>query len=112
MTYLDDQDKELQRRAWTVCCDFHDDAPSILAHLLQWQAQYGVDEAGQKIEPPEGWSILPYRDVIPQVHREFYDGRWLHPRRCRSTMTPIFARPAGRCRAYAVPTTWLAGRDK
>ena len=66
---------------------------------------YGKTESGQDIEMPAGWKLLPLGYVVPHVHR-FADnfGRWLaEPRRCRSTMTPIFACISGNNRAYAVP---------
>jgi hypothetical protein len=107
------QDEELQLRAWTVCCDFHDEPIEILAHLKQWEAQYGRTSAGQVILPPPGWKILPFRMVIPNsTHREYSERNgWLQTRAGCSTMTPIFTRPAGDIRAYAVPDP-LAGQSK
>jgi hypothetical protein len=106
------QDEELQLRAWTVCCDFHDDPAEILAHLKQWEAQYGLID-GDPIVPPRGWKILPFRTVIPNsTHREYSERNgWLHQRVGCSTMTPIFTRPSGDIRAYAVPDP-LAGQSK
>lgn len=101
-------DDELQQQAWEVCCDFHDDPDDIRAHLTEWELVYGKSPDGTLIEPPPGWKILPFRTVIPHVHREFINGLgWIRPRTCRSTVTPIFAKPSI-CLAYAVP---LADRE-
>lgn len=95
---------KLQSRAWTVCCDFHDRSEDIQAHLLRWQAEYGKTKDGVEILPPEGWKILPFLTVIHGPHREYHNEYgWLSPRRGISTMTPIFARPSGVTRVFAVP---------
>ena len=90
---------------WAVCCDFHSEPREIARHLRDWGRQYGKTEGGLSIEPPPaGWTLLPYREVIPRVYCEYHEGLgWLGERRGHSTMSPIFARPAGRIRAYAVP---------
>lgn len=99
---MDITDK-LQRLAWTVCCDFHDDPAEIAEHNKRWELQYGKDEAGVLIQPPPGWKILPFKTVIPNgPHREYTANRWQPERSGLSTMTPIYARPAGKVFAYAV----------
>lgn len=92
-----------QTRAWTCCCDFHDDPEEIKQHLLRMQREYGRAENGEEIVPPEGWKILPFREEVPSAHREFIGSRWAAPRLGRSTMTPIWAKRAGNVLAFAVP---------
>lgn len=97
-------DEVLYTRRWSVCCDFHDDPKDIQEHLAKIQKQYGFTKEGDPIIAPKGWKILPFREIVPQVHRE-YDklAGWCSPRQCRSTMTPIFASISGYVLAYAVP---------
>jgi hypothetical protein len=70
---------------------------------------YGECSDGTPVTPPKGWKILPENLEVPQVHREFAEDyssgfcNWCSPRRCRSTMTPIWAMISGYCRAFAVP---------
>lgn len=74
--------------------------------------KYGYHR-GNKIEIPVGWKLLPEGIEVPAVHREFHSlwnsymedwtGQWASPRRCRSTMTPIYATIWGSVRAIAVP---------
>lgn len=99
--------EELQSQAWKCCCDFHDDPEDIKNHLTRWEAQYGKLESGETITPPDGWEIIPYREVINGKHREFIVSgtwaRWGMVRSGPSTMTPIFARPSRNVRAFARP---------
>lgn len=65
---------------------------------------YGLADDGHSIDAPIGWLLLCEGQAIPSVHREADErGHWLAPRRCRSTMTPIFAEVSGYRRAFAVP---------
>ena len=65
---------------------------------------YGYCDAGNEIQVPAGWKLLPEGERVPPVHREAKeDGAWCQPRRCCSTMTPIYARVSGYVRAFAVP---------
>lgn len=97
-------DEELWKRRWTVCCDFHDDPKEIQAHLVQMEKEYGRTKEGELIVPPAGWKILPFREIVPHIHREWIlHAGWAFPRRCRSTMTPIFAAVSGWVRVLAVP---------
>lgn len=73
--------------------------------------KYGYDHEGNEIVAPPGWRILKRGEQVPQIHREFLEGRnssgyyqlWAAPRRCHSTMTASTARVWGAVRAYAVP---------
>ncbi|WP_287278652.1 hypothetical protein [Ralstonia sp.] len=95
---------DLQTPGWACCCDFHDKPEDIAAHLKRWGEQYGRQTDGTPIEPPEGWVIVQFRANVPSAHREFHArAGWLRARRGHSTMTPIFARPAGEILAYATP---------
>lgn len=70
-------------------------------------SKYGFTDDGIEIFPPAGWKLLKEGDHIPQVHREFIDyvgtTMWNQPKRCRSTMTPMWAGVWGAVRAFAVP---------
>jgi hypothetical protein len=94
----------LYARRWSVCCDFHDDPKDIQEHLAEIQKQYGFTKDGKPIIAPKGWKILPFREIVPEVHRE-YDkfAGWCFPRRCCGTMTPIYATVSGWVLAFAVP---------
>ncbi len=54
-----------------------------------------------------GWELVKIGDKIPQIHialiKDVVDDRftWALPRRCRSTMTPLYARVWGNEIAYA-----------
>lgn len=87
----------------TACCDFHNCPEDIEAHLARWAAEYGKTRASVPLpSPPAGWVLMPFGAEVPSLHREFIEGAgWAAPRRCRSTVTPMFARPAGPVRAYA-----------
>lgn len=88
----------------TFCCDFHDRPEDVAAHLAKWEAAYGKHENGAPIKPPEGWRVMPFLDEISGRHREFWSGHgWLRERTSPSTNTPLFAHPAGRTLAFAVP---------
>jgi len=39
------------------------------------EPRYGHDAAGNEIEPPEGWEIVPEEEVIPEPHQFTLDGR-------------------------------------
>ena len=62
---------------------------------------------GTPVTIPEGWELIGVGDAIPKVHRvlvkDMIDGKltWVQPRRCHSTMTPIYARVWGNEIAYA-----------
>ncbi len=68
--------------------------------------RYGYDN-GNPVIIPEGWELVKIGDKIPQIHRvlikDVVDDRltWALPRRCRSTMTPLYARVWGNEIAYA-----------
>ena len=74
-------------------------------------SRYGFADDGTEIVAPPGWDIIPEGGDIPQAHREFlqlcpYRGKpgqalWASPRRCHSTMTPIYACVWGDVRAFA-----------
>lgn len=65
---------------------------------------YGQTDLGLPIQAPGGWRLLGVGEAIPPVHRECDgEGRWLQPRRCISTMTPLVAGVSGFRRAFAVP---------
>lgn len=87
------------------CCDFCDTPQEISEHIQRLQDTYGKDAEGKLIVPPQGWTVLPFGADIPSVHREWsLNSKWhAFPRQCRSTMTPLFAKPSGHVRAYAVP---------
>lgn len=68
---------------------------------------YGQTDEGTEIQMPDGWKLLPEGERVPSVHCEANsDGTWCRPRRCCSTMTPIYARVAGYVRAIAVPVDY------
>lgn len=68
---------------------------------------YGYSDEGLAIKLPAGWKLLPEGEYVPPVHREANEtGKWLQPRRCQSTMTPIYARVSGYVRAFAVPESY------
>lgn len=81
------------------------------AYCPYMKDMYGHTTDGTKVEAPKGWRILPEGTDVPQAHREYLedytDNRswWCDPRRCRSTMTAIYACIWGGVRAYAVPET-------
>jgi len=69
--------------------------------------EYGRSVDGQVILAPGGWKVLPEGEAVPALHREAKeDGTWCSPRRCRSTMTPLFASVSGYVRAIAVPESY------
>lgn len=96
---------EAVRAAGIVCCcDFCDTLLQCDAHLAAMKAQYDVFAA--RVDIPVGWTVVPFGEEIPQRHREydFHKNRWLHERRCHSTMTPMWAKPRGYVGLYAHPT--------
>jgi hypothetical protein len=69
--------------------------------------EYGRCADGREILAPSGWKLLPEGEAVPSFHREAKeDGTWCSPRRCRSTMTPLFACVSGYVRAFAVPEAY------
>lgn len=103
-------DEALQQRYRTVCCDFHDKPADIAAHWDRWAAEYGVDPAtGRRVQAPPGWAVLPLGTVIPNGPHRYWMARggWCYPFAGRTTVTPIYARPAGPALAYAVPVRTL-----
>lgn len=82
-----------------VCCDLCESLENSDKHVARLREAYRSD-----IEPPEGWAILPFGHEIPSVHREYIaPGGWARPRECRSTVTPLYAKPHGPVLAYAIP---------
>lgn len=88
-----------------ACCDFCETREEIDRHVTRMAAIYGRDETGNEIIPPAGWKVIPFGAAIPALHREWLKGcQWgAMPRRGRSTMTPIYARPSGHVLAFAEP---------
>ena len=134
MSRVQELEKLLARAQALVACagvarkgSFMDDACTLIADMSneltridtssafatgqfpKLKSQYGYLRDGTKIEPPKGWKILPEYLEVPHTHREFLQGyptpcQWAEPRRCRSTMTPIWAHaPWGYVMAIAVP---------
>jgi hypothetical protein len=65
-------------------------------------ARYGFFDNGDPIVAPDGWEIIPEGGEIPPEHREAAgEGLWCDPRRCHSTMTPMWACVWGYVRAFA-----------
>lgn len=84
--------------------------PSEAGYGARYGARYGLSADGRPIAAPTGWRLLCEGQEIPSVHREADEsGRWLAPRRCRSTMTPIVASVSGYRRAFAVPDDDVSG---
>lgn len=72
-------------------------------YLDRPKSRYGFD-GDLEIRAPKGWRLLPEGADIPQVHRVYGGGSgWCEPRRCHSTMTPIYACVWGYMKAFAVP---------
>lgn len=75
--------------------------------------RYGHSLSGQPLVMPAGWVLVPEGERVPHVHREFtvnptsagWTETWCSPRRCRTTMTPIFASLWGHVTAFAAPAS-------
>jgi len=90
------------RRLWIpgalvcACCGF------VNASLLAPDRRR--DLYAKNIEPPKGWRLVRFGHEVPHAHREYIQGvGWDRPRRCRNTMTPLWARVSGDVLAFATP---------
>lgn len=69
--------------------------------------KYGYTDRGVRIEPREGWVILPEGEPVPERYMVFIENMghlcWIGERRTRSPITPLNAGLWGNVRAFAVP---------